>query len=154
MPGINDDPRRSSGSSSCATEAGARSIGGQTLFLRGAVRDIFMDWLRSNRPDLVPRYEQLYARGAYMPGARAARDRARLRARRCAAAVARGALPRTVPARGPPGDRRRPRTAGGGAPGEAVLRSAAALATSDDAHSVGVTRAHDKVRETAGRGQC
>jgi hypothetical protein len=26
-----------------------------------------MDWLRSQRPDLVPRYEELYARGAYAP---------------------------------------------------------------------------------------
>ena len=26
-----------------------------------------MDWLRSYRPDLVPRYERLYARGAYAP---------------------------------------------------------------------------------------
>ena len=25
-----------------------------------------MDWLRSYRPDLVPRYEALYARGAYV----------------------------------------------------------------------------------------
>jgi len=25
-----------------------------------------MDWLRSYRPDLVPRYEELYARGAYL----------------------------------------------------------------------------------------
>ena len=28
-----------------------------------------MDWLRSYRPDLVPRYETLYARGAYAPKA-------------------------------------------------------------------------------------
>lgn len=28
-----------------------------------------MDWLRSQRPDLVPRYERLYARGAYAPKA-------------------------------------------------------------------------------------
>ena len=28
-----------------------------------------MDWLRSYRPDLVPRYERLYARGAYAPKA-------------------------------------------------------------------------------------
>ena len=28
-----------------------------------------MDWLRSYRPDLVPRYEALYARGAYAPKA-------------------------------------------------------------------------------------
>jgi hypothetical protein len=26
-----------------------------------------MDWLRSYRPDLVERYERLYARGAYAP---------------------------------------------------------------------------------------
>jgi hypothetical protein len=38
-----------------------------------AVRGVFMDWLRSQRPDLVPRYEQLYARGAYAP--KAERDR-------------------------------------------------------------------------------
>jgi hypothetical protein len=33
------------------------------------VREVFMDWLRSYRPDLVPRYEALYARGAYAPKA-------------------------------------------------------------------------------------
>ena len=32
-----------------------------------SVRGIFFDWLRGYRPDLVPRYEQLYARGAYVP---------------------------------------------------------------------------------------
>jgi hypothetical protein len=26
-----------------------------------------MDWLRAQRPDLVPRYERLYGRGAYAP---------------------------------------------------------------------------------------
>jgi hypothetical protein len=51
------------------TEAGATSIGGICLHLRGEVRDVFMDWLRSYRPDLVPRYEALYARGAYAPKA-------------------------------------------------------------------------------------
>ena len=44
-------------------------IGGICLHLRGEVRGIFMDWLRSYRPDLVPRYEALYARGAYAPKA-------------------------------------------------------------------------------------
>ena len=42
------------------------NIGGIPLHLRGEVRDIFFEWLRSYRPDLVPRYEQLYARGAYV----------------------------------------------------------------------------------------
>jgi hypothetical protein len=30
------------------------------------VRDIWFDWLRERRPDLLPRYRELYARGAYM----------------------------------------------------------------------------------------
>jgi hypothetical protein len=37
------------------------------LHLRGEVRGIFMDWLRAHRPDLVPRYQELYRRGAYAP---------------------------------------------------------------------------------------
>jgi DNA repair photolyase len=67
MPGINDAPEQIERIIELATEAGAVSIGGQTLFLRGSVREIFFEWLRSYRPDLVPRYERLYARGAYVP---------------------------------------------------------------------------------------
>jgi DNA repair photolyase len=67
MPGINDAPEQVEKLLSLATEAGASSIGGTTLHLRGEVRQVFMDWLRSQRPDLVPRYEQLYRRGAYAP---------------------------------------------------------------------------------------
>jgi DNA repair photolyase len=67
MPGINDAPGQVERIIELATEAGAVSIGGQTLFLAGSVREIFFDWLRSYRPDLVPRYERLYARGAYVP---------------------------------------------------------------------------------------
>jgi hypothetical protein len=47
-------------------EAGPDSIGGVALHLRGEVRDIWFDWLRERRPDLLPRYEELYERGAYM----------------------------------------------------------------------------------------
>jgi hypothetical protein len=42
-------------------------VSGIGLHLRGEVRGIFMEWLRSYRPDLVERYEELYARGAYLP---------------------------------------------------------------------------------------
>jgi DNA repair photolyase len=69
MPGVNDEPRQVERIVELATEAGAVSIGGNTLFLRGAVRDIFFDWLRSQRPDLLPRYEELYRDGAYAPAA-------------------------------------------------------------------------------------
>jgi DNA repair photolyase len=102
IPGINDAPEQIEEIIALATEAGAVSIGGQTLFLRGSVRGIFFDWLRSYRPDLVPRYERLYARGAYvpdrerraieraagLPGARLRADRKRFEHRGAAARAA------------------------------------------------------------------
>ena len=69
MPGINDDPRQVEKVLQLAAEAGVTNVMGLHLHLRGEVRDIVMDWLRSYRPDLVPRYEQLYSRGAYAPAA-------------------------------------------------------------------------------------
>lgn len=64
IPGINDAPEQVEKIVEIATEAGATYIGGQTLFLSTAVRKIFMAWLRDYRPDLVPRYERLYAKGS------------------------------------------------------------------------------------------
>jgi DNA repair photolyase len=66
MPGINDSPEQVEEILELAGEAGAVSVGGIALHLRGEVRGIFFDWLQAHRPDLVPRYEQLYRRGAYM----------------------------------------------------------------------------------------
>jgi DNA repair photolyase len=66
IPGVNDDPKQVSEILEIAGEAGARSIAGVPLHLRGEVRDIWFDWLRHYRPDLVPLYEELYERGAYM----------------------------------------------------------------------------------------
>ena len=34
------------------------SVGGIALHLRGEVKGIFFDWLRSQRPDLLPLYER------------------------------------------------------------------------------------------------
>src|SRR3954468_13804949 len=73
MPGINDSPEQVERILELCAEAGAVHVAGIALHLRGDVRGIFMDWLRSQRPDLVPRYEQLYARGAYAP--KSERDR-------------------------------------------------------------------------------
>jgi DNA repair photolyase len=67
MPGINDSPEQVERIVALATEAGAVHIGGNTLFLRGSVKDVFFAWLRDHRPDLLDRYEKLYARGAYLP---------------------------------------------------------------------------------------
>ncbi len=67
MPGINDAPAQVERILELAAEHGATGVSGIALHLRGEVRQVFMDWLRSSRPDLVPRYEALYARSAYAP---------------------------------------------------------------------------------------
>jgi DNA repair photolyase len=69
MPGINDAAHQVEPLLEMAAAAGATSIGGVALHLRGEVRQVFMDWLRTQRPDLVSRYEELYRRGAYVPQA-------------------------------------------------------------------------------------
>jgi len=67
MPGINDDPEQVAKILEMATEAGAAYITGIALHLRGEVRGLFMEWLADHRPDLLPRYRDLYRRGAYAP---------------------------------------------------------------------------------------
>lgn len=69
MPGINDAPEQVAEILELASAAGAAYVSGIALHLRGAVRGLFFDWLREHRPDLLPRYEELYRRGAYAPPA-------------------------------------------------------------------------------------
>jgi DNA repair photolyase len=69
MPGVNDSPEQVERILELAAEAGATSVGGLCLHLRGEVRGIFLDWLRGYRPDLLPRYEELYGGRAYAPKA-------------------------------------------------------------------------------------
>jgi DNA repair photolyase len=97
MPGINDDPKQVEEIIQTAIDAGATSIGGIGLHLRGEVRGVFMEWLRSYRPDLVEHYEELYARGAYLPRDEADRLRGLLRD---------GGAPRAQPFRRDPADDR------------------------------------------------
>jgi DNA repair photolyase len=67
MPGINDSPEQVEEIVRLCEDAGAVSIGGIALHLRGEVKGIFYDWLRAKRPDLLPMYERMYRRGAYAP---------------------------------------------------------------------------------------
>jgi len=68
MPGINDAPEQVQPIVDRAKEAGATFLGGVALHLRDEVRDVFFAWLEAKRPDLIPKYEQLYANGrAYLP---------------------------------------------------------------------------------------
>ena len=60
----------------------AISIGGIALHLRGEVRERLLGLAAPYRPDLVPRYEQLYARGAYAPQAERERMSSLVRAGR------------------------------------------------------------------------
>jgi DNA repair photolyase len=66
IPGVNDSPEQVAPLLELLDEAGPDSVGGVALHLRGEVREIWFDWLREHRPDLIPRYEELYERGAYM----------------------------------------------------------------------------------------
>jgi DNA repair photolyase len=66
MPGVNDSPKQLEALLEMAAEAGATNVVPIALHLRGEVKELWFDWLREYRPDLIPRYEQLYPRGAYM----------------------------------------------------------------------------------------
>jgi DNA repair photolyase len=66
MPGINDSPEQVEPIVARAREADATFLGGIALHLRGEVKDVFFGWLRAKRPDLVPEYERLYGKRAYM----------------------------------------------------------------------------------------
>jgi DNA repair photolyase len=66
IPGVNDAPHQLEPLLEQLEQASPDSIGGVALHLRGEVREIWFDWLRAHRPDLLPRYERLYERGAYM----------------------------------------------------------------------------------------
>jgi DNA repair photolyase len=96
MPGINDSPKEIERILELCGEAGASSIGGIGLHLRGKLKSVWMDWLREYRPDLVERYEKLYAQGSHLPKAERARlqrmiKRGRMRTPGAAPANASGA---------------------------------------------------------------
>jgi DNA repair photolyase len=73
MPGINDAPHQLEPLLQAVHDAGATYVSGVALHLREEVKDVFLGWLSEHRPELVPRYRDLYGRGAYAP--RPERDR-------------------------------------------------------------------------------
>jgi len=80
MPGINDSPELVDEIVSLAEEAGATFVNGIALHLRPGVKEVFMSWLSAARPDLAPRYEELYEGRAYAPNAERKRIGALVRA--------------------------------------------------------------------------
>jgi DNA repair photolyase len=69
MPGINDDPALVEEIVTLAEEAGATFVNAIALHLRPGVKEVFMSWLSTARPDLAPRYDELYQGRAYAPNA-------------------------------------------------------------------------------------
>jgi hypothetical protein len=91
MPGINDRPDQVAPILEAAAQAGVAYVTGIGLHLRKGVREVFLEWLADQRPDLIERYKVLYSRGAYLP----------VDERRRLAALVRGpGLPAAMPMRG------------------------------------------------------
>jgi DNA repair photolyase len=61
LPGISDAPEQLEAVVNACVEAGAASISTVILHLRPGVRELFLPWLRRERPDLVATYDALYA---------------------------------------------------------------------------------------------
>jgi DNA repair photolyase len=67
LPGLSDHPSSMARVVSAAREAGACGIWANLLYLRPGTREHFLECLARDWPELLPDYERLYARGAYLP---------------------------------------------------------------------------------------
>ena len=67
LPGVSDRPEQLAEVVRAAREAGATGVWANLLFLRPGTREHFMEHLADDWPELVPLYEELYARKAYLP---------------------------------------------------------------------------------------
>ncbi|MGH2758745.1 MAG: radical SAM protein [Actinomycetota bacterium] len=67
LPGITDKPAQLMDVVKAAVDAGATHITPIFLHLRPVVREEYMAWLQETYPDLVTRYDELYADNAYGP---------------------------------------------------------------------------------------
>jgi DNA repair photolyase len=68
LPFLSDDEDALEETVRAISETGATHVTPIVLHLRkGGAREWWMAWLRDNRPDLVPKYRELYGDGAYAP---------------------------------------------------------------------------------------
>jgi len=68
MPLINDTDPSLDAVAKAAHRAGSRSFGGQVLFLKPCAREVFLPFLEEHFPLLVRRYQERFARVAYLRG--------------------------------------------------------------------------------------
>ena len=112
LPWLTDDEEHLDALLRALRDAGATSVTVLALHLRGAVKAVMGDWLRTHRPALLPRYQRLYGDGAYVP-----RDYQRWLDARVAPLLARHGF-------GSGDDRRAWRARAGGAPASVASASA------------------------------
>ena len=67
LPGLTDGVDHLDAALAAIAAAGATGVTVIPLHLRPGAREWFMAWLARAHSDLLPRYEQLYARRAYLP---------------------------------------------------------------------------------------
>ncbi len=67
LPGLTDGVEHLDAALAAIAAAGATGVTVIPLHLRPGAREWFMVWLQRAHPELVPRYQQLYARRAYVP---------------------------------------------------------------------------------------
>jgi DNA repair photolyase len=70
LPGITDADWQIREVVMAAFDSGATFVSPILLHLRPHVREVYMDWLQDNYPDLVSRYEQMYTRAYASPADR------------------------------------------------------------------------------------
>jgi DNA repair photolyase len=80
LPGLSDDPALLADVVREARAAGATGIWANVLSLRPGTREHFLEALARDWPELLPRYERLYDRRAYLPSTETASVRATVRA--------------------------------------------------------------------------
>ena len=67
LPGLSDRPELLAQVVREARTAGATGIWANLLYLRPGTREHFLTALERDWPELLPKYERLYSRGAYLP---------------------------------------------------------------------------------------
>jgi DNA repair photolyase len=84
LPGISDRPELLGDVVRAAREAGACGVWANTLYLKPGTREHYLDSLARDWPELLPEYERLYGRRAYLPQSESApvRDEVRRLARK------------------------------------------------------------------------
>jgi DNA repair photolyase len=137
VPYLCDSPAQLEAAVRQAAAAGAGPITPTVLPLRPGAREWFLGWLREAHPALVPRYTELYGRGAYARKDYQARITAEVRELADRYGIGRG--------RGVRGERVAPRRPGGGRWPEGVGASAGTQTSSAGTPGGGAAAAREQL---------